>query len=357
MHSMGTTQAGITPRREYRLFNANAVAVAALLCSPLGGAVLMGVNYGRLGKVGKGALAVMFGLLATVPAILITLNAQSSAASVAVSAMGILLFFCTWQIAIEVQGEAVEEHIAAGGKLGSKWTALFVGLATLAVLYGMVCAVLFALGERSVTIGTKDKVVYSGLATKGSAMALGNELKRHQYFVDRGTTVLLKRGIGSRTISFVVPEGAWNQAGALSVFEELARAAAPRVGGFPVEVQLLDSNQNEEAKSTVGKACFGRDNCVYYEGTATEEEAEALGERLESVGYFRGNGASALLIRHNGEGTTLAFVVGEEAWTNPQKVSEFETMVRDAAPALGGLPIVMHLVDAHSDVKTDELVE
>jgi hypothetical protein len=354
---MGTTQADITPRRQYRLFDAKAVAVAALICSPLGGAVLMGVNYGRLGRAGKGALAVLFGLLATVPAILITLNAKSSAASLAVTAMGILLFFCTWQIAIEVQGEAVEEHVATGGRLGSKWMALVVGIATLAVLYGLVCAVLLALQPRKVMVGSKDVVVYSGLATRGDAMALGDELRRSQYFQDRGATVVVHKGIGQRTLSFVVQEGSWNQAGVLSSIEETAREAAPTVGGLPVEVQLLDDRLDEEGKSTVGEACFGGDNCVYYEGTATEEEAEALGEGLKSVGFFRGNGASVLLIRHNGEGTTLAFVVRDEAWKNPQKVSEFETIVRDAAPELGGLPIVMHLVDAHSDVKTDELVE
>jgi hypothetical protein len=354
---MGTTQEVIRPRRDYRLFNANAVALAAFICSPLGGAVLMGVNYGRLGKGGKGALAVLFGLVASVPAMVALGNSTSPVAFVGVIALGILLFLCTWQIAIEVQGEAVEEHVAAGGRLDTKWTALLVGVASLAILYGMVGAVLFALQPRKVMVGTKDDVVYSDLATRGNAMALGDQLKRDQYFQDRGATVLLSKGIGDRTISFVVQDGAWNQAGVVASLEELAREAAPRVGGLPVEVRLLDSNQNEEEKSTVGETCFGGNNCVTYEGTATEEEAKEFGRELETRGYFRGKGASVLLIRHNGEGTMLTFIVAEGAWTDPQKVSELETMVRGAAPVVGGLPIVMHLVNTRMEVKKDELVE
>jgi predicted Fe-Mo cluster-binding NifX family protein len=339
------------------LFDANAVGLAALLCSPLAGTVLMAVNYRRLGRAGKGALTILYGLIASGLLVLIKLKWHGPGGTLGAIALGILVLLCTWQIAIEVHGEAVEEHLAAGGRLGSKSTALLVGIASAAVLFGATYAVLFAIQERKVMIGTKDGVVYSGLATKGSAMALGDALKSNQYFQDRGATVVLDKGIGSRTISFVVEDGVRNRAAMLPTVEELVRQAAPTVGGLPVDIRLLDSNGDEEAKSTVDEVRFDNDNVVYCEGVATRDEAEELGRKLGSMGFFRGKGANVLFIRHYGEGTTLAFVVAEEGWTNPQKVSEFETIVREAAPAVGGLPLVMHLVDKQLELKKDELIE
>jgi hypothetical protein len=61
------------------------------------------------------------------------------------------------------------------------------------------------------------------------------------------------------------------------------------------------------------------------------------------------------LINHD-DGTTLAFVVADQVWNNPDKVSNFENIVRDIAPMAGGLPIEMHLVDTQLEVKTDEMI-
>jgi len=354
---MGTTPEAIPERREYRLFDANAVGLAAFLCSPLAGTVLMAVNYRRLGRAGKAVLTVLYGFIASALLVLIKLKWHGAGGTVAAVALGFLVFLCTWQIALEVHGEAVEEHVAAGGRLGTKWTALLVGIASIAVLFGVTYAVLFAIQERKVMIGTRDGVVYSGLATKSCAKALGDALRSNQYFQDRGATVLLDKGVGRRTISFVEQDGVRNRAAMLPAVEELVRQAAPTVGGLPVEIRLVDSSGSEDAKSTVDAIRFHNDNVVYYEGVATRDEAEELGRRLDSVGFFRGKGANVLFIRHYGEGTTLAFVVGEQVWNNPEKVSDYETVVREAAPAVGGLPLVMHLVDKQLQLKKDELVE
>jgi hypothetical protein len=57
------------------------------------------------------------------------------------------------------------------------------------------------------------------------------------------------------------------------------------------------------------------------------------------MGFFRGKGANVFLIRHDDDGTTLAFVIVGEAWNNPSRVSSFEAIVRDVAPTVGGLPM------------------
>ena len=62
-----------------------------------------------------------------------------------------------------------------------------------------------------------------------------------------------------------------------------------------------------------------------------------------------------LLTRHD-DGTTLAFVVADGVWNNPSKVSNFEAIVRDVAPIVGGLPIDMHLVNTQLQLEKDELI-
>jgi hypothetical protein len=355
-----------TPRRpEYRLFDSGAVATAAFICCPLAGTILIAVNYGRLGKAGKGVLAVTLGLIATALNILIKWNWNTSSGSLdrlGYDAFEILFLICmwiiTWQFAKEEQGDVVKEHTALGGQLGSRETAFLVGIATLAILLGVICAALYETQHHKVVIiGTKDQVIYSGLATKANAMALGNALKSDEYFQDRGSSVLLNEGFGSTTISFGVQDGVWNQAGMLSSFEELAREVAPTVGGLPVQVQLVDTKGDVEETSTVGEVSFDGSDGVYYEGSATKAEARALGRRFESMGFFRGKGANVFLIRHDDDGTTLAFVVVGEAWNNPSRVSSFEAIVRDVAPMEGGLPIDMHLVNTQLEVKKDELIQ
>ncbi len=220
----------------------------------------------------------------------------------------------------------------------------------------MLGAVIYGYQYRKiVVIGMKDQVVYSGLATKTDAMALGNFLKGNEYFRDSGSTVLIKKEIGGRTISFAVRDGVWDQAGMLSSFEELAREVAPEVGGLPIQVQLVDSKGNVEETSTVGEVRFSGGDGVFYKGSATKAEAQALGRRFESMGFFRGKGANVFLIRHDDDGTTLAFVIVREA--NPSRVSSFEHIVRDVAPVVGGLPVHMHLVNTQLQLERDELIQ
>jgi hypothetical protein len=361
---MGTPPEVTTRGPEYRLFDSGAVAIAAFICCPLAGAILIAVNYWRLGKAGRGVLAITLGLVATALNIMIKWKWNTSSGSLGrleYDAFEILflagLWFCTWQIAKEEQGDAVEEHTARGGQLGSRSTAFFVGIATLAVLFGVICTALYETqNHKVVIIGINDQVIYSGLATKTDAIALGNALRRSEYFQSRGVSVLLNEGFGTRSISFAVQDGIWDQPGMLSSFEELAREVAPAVGGLPVQVHLVDSKGNVEETSTVGEISFDGSDGVYYEGSADKAQAQALGRRFESMGFFRGKGANVFLIRHD-DGTTLEFVVAGEAWDNPSKVSDFETIVRDVAPTVGGLPIDMHLVNTQLQVEKDEVIK
>ena len=208
---------------------------------------------------------------------------------------------------------------------------------------------------KTVTIGTKDQVIYSGLSTQAQATALGNALKTDGYFQDRGVTVLLDMGAGGTTISFVVQDGVWNQPGELFKFDEVAREVAGSVGGLPLKVQLMDSKEDVEKTSSIGEVKLTGGDSVIYEGEATQAEAQALGQKLQAIRYLTGKGSDVFVGRHNGT-TILSFVVADGAWNAPSAVSGFETVTRTVAPTIGGLPIRMRMVSTMLVVEKDETV-
>lgn len=106
-------------------------------CGPLAGAVLIGLNYARLGKDAKGVLAFILGLAATTAIILTRWDWHSPLGPLGSDALAILCIICTWQFAKQMQGKSVAEHVALGGKLGATSTAFFIGVATLVCLLGV----------------------------------------------------------------------------------------------------------------------------------------------------------------------------------------------------------------------------
>jgi hypothetical protein len=366
----------------YRLYDVGAVALAAFLGSPLAGTVLMASNYRKLGQGGNAFLALVLGAAASVGEIYIGLTSTKSPAIAT-----LVLFAVTWFAAWEQQGGAIKTHVAWGGQLYSYWRAFGVATLTTLVLGGGAVAYLYHTGQlqkfitqaenqqkqaqtqptqppapqnqvpaaqNTVTIGTKDQVVYSGTATANDATALGNALKAANYFQDRGVTVLLSKGAGGTVIGFVIADGAWNQAGTLASFEEIARGVASTVGGLPVQVQLLNSTQTVEKSSTVGEVDFAGGDAVIYEGTATQADAQALGQQFKTIGFFGGKGANVFLTKDGG--TTITFVVADGTWSNATMVTDFETIVRSVAPSVGGLPIDLRLDNTTLTVEKDEMV-
>jgi hypothetical protein len=208
--------------------------------------------------------------------------------------------------------------------------------------------------DPKVIIGRNDEVYYYRRATKEDALALGRALKNTGFFNDRGTSVLLWMGGGATVVSFVVNEGAWDHPNAVSNFTEVGRRIAMSVGGFPIQVHLIDARRTIRKKWTVGKAIVGAKDAVYYFGAATETEARALGLALQSAGYFTGNGVTVALLK--GEGTVISFVVQEGAWDQPAVVATLDRLVRQIAASVGGLPVELRLLNREMDVKQEVAV-
>lgn len=337
----------------YTLFDSNAVGVATFFGTPVAGATLMFINERRLGNSRRGIVILLLTLVITGLVVLATWSIPPGASLVFSIAMIIgMRFVADW-----LQGSAVKTHLQRGGKLASKWTAFWVGMAYLVAILAIVTAVVLTtmykgnIGPK-VVVGTKDEVYYSGSATQQDAQALGNILKANGYFTDKGVTVLLEKNVNGTTLSFVVKESAWDQPDMVSSFDEIGREAAPSVGGFPIHLHLMNKNRDVKKESTVGKVTVGNDH-IYYLGDATQSQAQALGEALKSAGFFIGKGSDVFLTKQT-DGSSLAFVVGDGVWEDAAMVASFEKIARDAAPAVGGLPLKLRLENTALEVKKDE---
>ncbi|MDR3699229.1 MAG: hypothetical protein P4L56_06305 [Candidatus Sulfopaludibacter sp.] len=194
-----------------------------------------------------------------------------------------------------------------------------------------------------VPIGSHDEVYYYHAATPEEARALGAALQKTGFLNDRGTTVLLSKGTGGTLVSFALNDGAWNHPDTVYSFEEIGRRIATSIGGFPIKVRLIDSHRLLHKELTVGKHMVGSRDAVYYLGSATEAEASALAQALRAAGFLRDQGDAVVLSRN--DAMAISFIVNDGVWDRPDAVAGLEHLVRKVAPAVGGLPIQLRLVD------------
>jgi hypothetical protein len=335
----------------YTLFDANAVALATLFGTPVAGASLMALNYRRLGQTGKAIATILIGLAVSAVVVLLAWNLPRSAST----PIALILLIAIQRIARSLQGAAVKEHAERGGRPGSKWVAFGCGAAVLVAIVAIVVVSTRAANGPKVLIGSKDEIYYSGSATKEEAQALGNSLKQSGFLTDHGVSVFLAKSKDGAVISYVTKDGAWNDTAMVSSFEEVTRQAAPSVGGFPVQIRLMNTEKEVKKQSTVGQAVFSGDDTVYYFGIATAAEAQALGQSLKTDGFFQGKGSDVFLSQ-NSDGKMISFIVRDGAWQEPALVSGFEKVVHDVAGAAGGLPITLRLMTTRLEVKKDEVI-
>lgn len=241
------------------------------------------------------------------------------------------------------------------GRQGSASSRLAYGVC-LALLIGM-AGLTVAVMRRSkpvapkVIIGDSDEVYYSHAATSEDAATLGHALQSMGYFRNRGSAVLLSRNKGGTVVSFVLADGLWNNAAAVTSFEEIGRRIAVVTGGFPLEMNLVDAAWKIQKALEIGKTRVGSRDEIYYLGSATKDDAEALGRALRVAGYLQDLGVSVTASK--GEGTAIGFVVGEGVWQQPEAVVRFANLARQVAPSIGGLPIQVRLLSPEMEIKAE----
>ncbi len=104
------------------------------------------------------------------------------------------------------------------------------------------------------------------------------------------------------------------------------------------------------SKLTIG----GKDE-IFYSGSATKQEAEALGNALKESGYLSDRGVSVFLAKGS-EGTVISYVAKEGSWNDPSLVSSFEEITGQAAPAVGGFPVLLRLINKNKEVKFQSII-
>jgi hypothetical protein len=343
-----------TPPPASALFDANTVALATFLGTPVVGAAFMAINYRRLGQAGKAMVTIIIAVVVTSLVVLAGWNLPQGV----LLPMALVLVFLMKYGAQSLQGAALKAHVEQGGRLGSKGLAAGIALAFaalfVAVAFGILSRQQKAENGASLKIGSKDEVYYAGSASRDEAQALGDALKQSGFFSDRGADVFLARNADGTTLSFIVKEGSWNDPATVELFEISGQQLAPKAGGFPLHVRMMNRERQVKADSVVGKAAFGNDD-VFYFGSATEALAQQLGQALKSTNFFQGNGSDVFLLKHS-NGTALSFVVSDGVWNNPAAVKGFEQVVRKVAPVVGGLPIKLRLMNTTLETMKEQAV-
>jgi DTW domain-containing protein YfiP len=127
------------------------------------------------------------------------------------------------------------------------------------------------------------------------------------------------------------------------------------VGGYPIQVRLINADREVKKELTVGRVVFGSKDEIFYLGSATTADANALGQKFKENGFFTDRGASVMLSKGDGV-TTMSFVVADGTWDQADKVAAFETIARGCAGAVGGLPIKVRLTNSNVIVKKEVTV-
>jgi hypothetical protein len=89
----------------------------------------------------------------------------------------------------------------------------------------------------------------------------------------------------------------------------------------------------------------GLNDKVIYSGSAARQDAELLGQALRADGFFHDKGIVVRLSKSSA-GTTVSFSVKDGLWDDEQYVSNVEVFGREIAPAVGGSPFTIRLLDS-----------
>jgi len=249
----------------------------------------------------------------------------------------------------------------------------------------------------SVAIGNNGRVLYSGTATKTDAETVAQMLVRLDFFKKPNVAILFHKGLGATSISipFDVDESQykvdpslppmvdnvtsklvdgktivvhslekraplkatplpWADPAVLASLRMTGPQLAYAAGGPPLAIRLLNraGDLRNEVKIDTPEVLVGSLDAVAYSAHATAQQARALGTVLQTSGIFKDRGATVNL-SNNGARPEVSFYLKDTAWDNPRIVDGFKIIGHRIAPAIGGPPLTIHLVDDVSQTTKD----
>lgn len=246
----------------YRIHSLTGVVLATFCGMPLGGSVVLAINYWRWGQKPHAVAVVAGGLLTTAVIAWLAVILPAAVPAVAFLLPQPLIGFLA---ARWLQGRRIDAHRAAGGARVSPGIDALIGLGVSAVTIGPFIALFLAVTvigglnpdalmnrQEYVDFGDGQLVYYFDGATREDAQQLGEALVNGGYFDDSAPNEVAISGHGtSREISFAAPEGAWDDPAHVGYIEELSEYIAPDIGGKPFTVLLLDPNLYEQRRCTL----------------------------------------------------------------------------------------------------------
>jgi hypothetical protein len=225
-----------------------------------------------------------------------------------------------------------------------------------------------------VDLGQNDRVVYNGTATREQATALGQALKKAELFAHPDIVVLLHRDANGAVLEVPLRSdrnaapaadgkpvvAPWDNPGLVRPLVLMGPQFASAAGGPPLTIRLLNDTGVPQRSLTIGagEVRVGSRDRVDYAGLATEQQAMDLGNALRGSGFFHDQGAVAILSRASqSEPAELSLVVAEDSWNNERTVAALASLVRSVAPAIGGLPMRLRLLDLHGVTAREVVVQ
>jgi rhomboid protease GluP len=225
-----------------------------------------------------------------------------------------------------------------------------------------------------VDLGQNDRVVYNGTATREQATALGQALKKAELFAHPDIVVLLHRDANGAVLEVPLRSdrnaapaadgkpvvAPWDNPGLVRPLVLMGPQFASAAGGPPLTIRLLNDTGVPQRSLTIGagEVRVGSRDRVDYAGLATEQQAMDLGNALRGSGFFHDQGAVAILSRASqSEPAELSLVVAEDSWNNERTVAALAALVRSVAPAIGGLPMRLRLLDLHGVTAREVVVQ
>lgn len=233
------------------MYSAGQVGLATFLGGPIGGGWLMALNYKRLGEPGKARAAVGLSVLAM--AVLVAIGFATPGQRM--SWLPIVLFIAMRGLAKSLQGAAYDRHVALGGSRGSSWRAAGIGLASVAICFGVIVGVAaihaVATAPDEVVVGDSS-VRYTGGATRVEAQAVGDALVELGYLeTGKRVTVQVTRDHGRHVVEFVVQDFVFSDDQPQRQIHELADQLSRKAfAGAQVDLWLTDDELEPHIKLT-----------------------------------------------------------------------------------------------------------
>jgi hypothetical protein len=225
----------------YKMYSAGQVALATFLGGPMGGAILLGLNYRRLGQPGRLWIALVLATVATGALIAIGVLFPSLPGI----SLPIGSIFAMSAVAQSLQGDAYAKHIASGGKQASSWRAAGVSILTLVVTFGLMVGVGVAYMLATVSkvdFGHAHEVYYEDGGTEVEAQGVGDALTEIGYFSnEHPATVFVSAHDGRHIVTLVLKDKSLaDETVSHKIHGWAERISTKAFGGEAVDIQLED---------------------------------------------------------------------------------------------------------------------